>query len=412
MSGSGKLLLVDFELSQYWLPGAQVQALTAIYYFEPDGGISISVTDQSLGHTDTDPGQQYAAWAREHQFARVLRGQPLALAPTTIPKPWGQEIWLTGVEQRGLCNVEGMGGKTPIPWMQAVMPEGDIGVCGEPLILLKILDPSWEAVTGDLYFELHEEKREVYVVTHVDSRAWPEGVGYIRFGFASGKRALFQDEDSFRNAYLQAVRNYEAVRRALDADGDGSLAHDSELDDKERQLRSEMDSFTNMKPLRVGDVVKVPLLTPHALQHGVRTIEFQTPVYERKILSFAQKVLTQDHWDTQEAVAQMHLDQPTPDAFELLHREEGVLVERIVDFTDFEVQRVRLECGQCLGDFNIEQYALVMIVEGELQLAGSTYGPEQALLLPRAWQETLISVEPAVPLVLLLALPRNSAVES
>src|SRR5690625_7657891 len=37
-------------------------------------------------------------------------------------------------------------------------------------------------VVGDLYFELHEEKREVYVVTSIDPQAWPEGIGAIRYG--------------------------------------------------------------------------------------------------------------------------------------------------------------------------------------------------------------------------------------
>jgi hypothetical protein len=296
--------------------------------------------------------------------------------------------------------------------MQAVMPGETLGAIGTPLILLKILDPVAEPVVGDLYFELHEEKREVYVVTHVDERAWPGGTGYIRFGFAPDRRALYSNEASFRSAYLDAVRSYEKVRRELDALEDEPLSDQAGLVVEERALREQMDSFTHMKPLRVGDVVKVPLLTPHALQHGVRTIEFQTPVYERKILSFAQRVLTQDHWDTAEAVIQMKLEHPGPDQFEVLQQEEGVLVERIVDFSDFEVRRVRLQCGQSLGDLEIEQYALVMVVEGKLRVAGAVYGPEQALLLPRAWRDDLAAVEPATTLVFLLALPRKEAVES
>ena len=312
-----------------------------------------------------------------------------------------------------MCQVEGMGEETPIPWLQAAMPGEDAGTCGAPLILLKILDPSAEPVVGDLYFELHEEKREVYVVTHVDERAWPDGTGYIRFGFAPAKRALYPQEDAFRAAYLDAVGRYEVVRRQLDATMDEPPSHPgAELASQEQQLRGEMDSFTNMKPLRVGDVVKVPLLTPHALQHGVRTIEFQTPVYERKILSFAQKVLTQDHWDTREGVAQMHLELPDPECFEVLRQEEGVLIERIVDFSDFEVRRVSLAAGHGLANLVIEQYALIMVVAGQMQLAESVYGPEQALLLPRAWQDSLVAAETASTLVFLLALPRDSAVES
>jgi len=56
----------------------------------------------------------------------------------------------------------------------------------------------------------------VYVVTNIDSHAWPDGTGYIRFGFAADKLALYKDGERFREAYLAAVRKYEKVRRELD----------------------------------------------------------------------------------------------------------------------------------------------------------------------------------------------------
>ena len=411
-NNGGSLLLVDFVLEQYWLSGAPTKPLTAIYYRDENGAVKVSVSDLSLSCTESSPKPQYAAWAVQCQFAQVSPGEPLHLLPTYIPKPWGQEVWLTGVEQRGVCAVAAGGGETPIPWIQAVMPGEMLGNCSAPLILLKILDPLAQPVVGDLYFELHEKKREVYVVTHVDAQAWPDATGYIRFGFAPDRRAFYPDDSSFRAAYLAAVRNYEKVRRELDASEEQGAAYSLELGAQEAQLRQEMDRFTFMKPLRVGDVVKVPLLMPHALQHGVRTIEFQTPVYERKILSFAQKVLTQDHWDTDAAVAQMHLDQPQADQFEVLTCEQGILVERIVDFSDFEVRRVRLTCDYAIRALDIEQYALLMVLEGRLGLAGDVYGPEQGLLLPCGWQGCLSTVEPATALVFLLALPRKEAVES
>ena len=80
-------------------------------------------------------------------------------------------------------------------------------------------------------------------------------------------------------------------------------ASDSPPGSEEKNLRQEMNSFTSMHTLRVGDVISIPTYTPHALQHGVRAIEFQTPHYERQILSFAQKVLTQSDWDTESAIA-------------------------------------------------------------------------------------------------------------
>jgi hypothetical protein len=97
-----------------------------------------------------------------------------------------------------------------------------------------------------------------------------------------------------------------------------------------------MDDFTWLKPVSVGDVVQVPRLLPHALQHGVRVVEFQTPVYERKILSFGQRVLTQGHWDTEEAVDQMLLRPPAEKSTEILLREEQGQVERVADAPGFE----------------------------------------------------------------------------
>jgi hypothetical protein len=151
----------------------------------------------------------------------------------------------------------------------------------------------------------------------------------------------------------------------------------------------------------------VPLLTPHSLQHGVRTVEFQTPVYERKILSFAQEVLTQSHWDTKDAVAQMHLQAAEPEKFETLRSGDGVFIERIVDFSDFEVRRVQVSAGAQLDLGPMEPYGVIMVVEGNLALAGQCFGPEKALILPRRWAGKLASDDATKPVLFLLAIPRH-----
>jgi len=399
------LLLVDFELEACWMPGALRQSLTAVYLRQA-GQLWVSATDREL----LDPGglapeALYKLWARRHGFGRFTPGQALRLSPTYIPKPWGREIWYTGVEQRGVCGFSDNETETPIPWLQAVMPDSAAGSAGESLILLKILDPSPEPVRGDLYFELHQEKREVYVVTHVDERAWPDGVGAIRYGFDSACRAQFSSDREFKAAYVKAVRDYEECRRRIDAlPANAPVA--PALHEAEAQRRKAMDRFTHLRPLRVGDVVKVPLLLPHSLQHGVRTVEFQTPVYERKILSFAQRVLTQDHWDTDQAAQIMHLEPPAEEAFELLHDEGGAKIERIVDFDDFEVRRVYLQSGAELQHNAVADYAVAMIVAGRLRLGGEDYQPGSALLLPQRHDSYRLRCEGPETLVLLLALPR------
>jgi hypothetical protein len=405
LTADAALLLVDFELACWWLPAAPALSLTAVYCWQ-HGELLVSVTDQALQVGGQAPARQFALWVEQFDLAVARPGQVLPLQPTYIPKPWGQEIWYTGVEERGICSFQLDGRSLPIPWLQAVMPDAAAGSAGLPLVLLKILDPCAEEVIGDLYFELHEEKREVYVVTRVDREAWPDGVGYIRYGFDPQRIAAAGSEEQFRQQYRAAVAAYENVRRAIDDLPDGQTPA-ADLQRRERELRAAMDAFTHLRPLRVGDVVVVPLLMPHSLQHGVRTIEFQTPVYERQILSFAQRVLTQHHWDTQRAVAQMRLTPPPTDEFAQLPGAEGVRVERIVDFPDFEVRRIRVEAGAALALPACGEYALVMVVDGELALDGLVCVPEEALFLPPGWSGHLACAQAARPLVLLLAMPRR-----
>lgn len=400
------LLRVDFQFQPWWLEEAQPLSLAAIYLLA-GGQLNCTVTDKSLEEDESlSPAQQYQAWVEQYGLYSATPGQPLPLRVTPVPKPWGRELWYTGVEERGVCEVGTTVQSVPIPWLQAVLPDDRAGPPGRPLVLLKVLDPAPEEVTGDLYFELHEEKREVYVVTHVDERAWPGGTGYIRYGFDPAKVAAADTGDDFRAEYLAAVQAYEAVRRAIDDQRNGDPV-DPGLLRREVELRRAMESFTHMRPLQVGDVVVVPLNTPHSLQHGVRTIEFQTPVYERKILSFAQRVLTQGHWDTREAVQVMQLHAPAEEPFERLYQAQGVLLERIVDFEDFEVHRLSLASGASYELPPLDRYRLLMTVAGHCPLDGVLAGPEEAAILPAGYAPRVGARSPQEELVVLLAQPRS-----
>lgn len=406
VSGPGPwLLVVRFELPSWW-DTSPPEPLAAIYLLEQNGDLHCSVTNQPLEQSASSAREQFRVWQEALQLLVVTPGNPLPLVVTAIAKPWGRELWYTGVEARGVCRFGDDRASAPIPWLQAVLPNDAAGTPGRPLVLLKVLDPSPDEVIGDLYFELHAEKREVYVVTHVDSRAWPDGTGYIRYGFCPERIAAAGSEAAFRQAYRNAVAAYEAVRRRIDGVTDPNTVP-SHLREEELRLREAMDAFTYRRPLRVGDVVVVPLNMPHSLQHGVRTIEFQTPVYERKILSFAQRVLTQDHWDTEEAVAVMRLQPPEPAPFERLPAGAGVCCERIVDFEDFEVRRVRIAPGAACRLECDDSYSLVMGVEGRFAVSGVSIGPEQALLLPAGTPAEITADGSAGPLVLLQALPRT-----
>ena len=299
--------------------------------------------------------------------------QPVHLEPVRIPKPWGQEIWYTGMEARGESQVR-VGANETV--RLSVWLKGDAAASSrhEDVLLLKILDPAPAPVTGDLYFEVHAQKREVYVVTHIDQTAWPNGSGAIRFGMNQHKRQEFADDDAFRSGYLQAVQSYEKVRRAIDSGTQSPFIVMQEM-----ALRERMETFTHLRELRISDVVHVPTWFPHALQHGVRVVEFQTATYERLIVSFAQQVLTQNHWDTAAAVAGMSLD---PGA-EQTSEEVAPGIERIARFDHFNVWRANSSAGEFALPAHLP-YAVMMAVGGKVRAGGLSLDGEGAAFIPCA----------------------------
>ncbi len=308
---------------------------------------------------------------------------PVRLDPVIIPKPWGREVWYTGIEERGVSRVIRHDGSV-LPLSDYLDSNRQALCANQPVVLLKELDPNPEPVKGDLYFEVHQHKREVYVVVNVDRQAWPEGVGQIRFGMNQALRREYASDDKFRQAYLEAVQRYEATRRALDdqQQAQSETASGSQLHQLEATQRASMDSFSAVRELRVGDVVQVPTWLPHSLQHGVRVVEFQTPTYERFILSFAQKVLTQPNWDTAQALPDINLEPPPGEQIEQL----APGVERVAAFSDFAVWRVSLGEGSpnhltLPGDL---PYVLCMVIRGELQTGHLQLRAGQAAFIPHA----------------------------
>lgn len=393
--GTLSVSAVPFECEQYWLPMAATLSLVALVARDHTGRAWVSIVTpdefeslEDFGHLTLEALQASLASLRRPllNFA-----DPIPLVPVAIPKPWGQEIWFTGVEARGQASVGYTDCTVPLPWLIAAFPFVLTGAKIRDLVLLKILDPVADEVRGDLYLELHEEKREVYVVTHISPAAWPNGKGAIRYGACPKKVAALGGEGQYKQSFLKAIQEYEVVRREIDAlieTSADAICVPVSLIERERLLREEMNSFTALKQLSVGDVVKVPLNFPHSLQHGVRTVEFQTPVYERRILSFAQKVLTQSHWDSEYAIARMEMDEPRSEIDVLCSGTWG-REERIVSFPDFEVRRLALAPG---AQFSIAhpRYALAMGILGQPQVGGVTLHPETAVLLPAAHVSTRV----------------------
>lgn len=431
-------LAIRFSFTEYYLPeqpqldllallSIQIRTAEAVVIEGSVFPFTVVWLERLLSLPDSDDILKVCCL--KHSQPWLVMSDPWWLVPTHIPKPWGQEIWYTGIEARGQAEVMGAGGNIPLSWLLELMSER-VGLNGSQPILLKVLDPLPDDVYGDLYFELHEEKQEVYVVTHVDQSAWPAGVGAIKLGFSADTRESYQTDQEFKQAYLVAVKAYEQVRRLVDAKLDekkaaagihlehpvanhqmtkwikelSQITENKELLNREISLREAMDSFTAKHPLVVGDVVTVPKLVPHALQHGVRVVEFQTPVYERKILSFGQKVLTQPHWDTEAALSLIDLNFAQLQQPETLSFDSHMKVERIVNFDDFEVRRIRLD-GSCT--LSGEEYSILIVVQGDMVINAAE--PRiviagQALLIPKS--ATGLSVSSKAPTIFLLALPR------
>ncbi len=315
----------------------------------------------------------------DSDFTATLNGNhvrldvPIRLMPVSIAKPWGREIWYTGIEARGESQVLTDSGPLNLSQYLQLAPDR---VCGNlPLTLLKILEPDPQPVTGDLYFELHEEKEEVYVVTEIDRTAWPEGNGQIRLGMSQTARRGHRNDPDFRAAYLKAVKAYEKVRRTID---EQESAPAPEVAAREVELRKAMEAFTEVRSVATGDVIVVPTRLPHALQHGVRVIEFQTPTYERNIISFAQKVLTQDHWDSEKAIERMRLDAPAKAEIRTL----ASGIEAVAGLKGLGVWRICLGRGATMQLPPHPSYAICMVVTGTVNLGPLMLEAEQAALVP------------------------------
>ena len=117
-----------------------------------------------------NPNSLLESVAENRKAVIVDSREPLQLKVLKIPKPWGFEGWYTGVEKRGVVNVIDKYGETELPYALNLFKKQMLADDLESLILLKTLNPVAEKTIGDLYYELHEKKWEVYVVTEIDKR--------------------------------------------------------------------------------------------------------------------------------------------------------------------------------------------------------------------------------------------------
>ncbi len=381
--------------------------------------------------------------ARRAQAAVISTAEPIGLVPCIVPKPWGRELWYTGIEKRGRASVRSATGETDLPYALGMFPVPIVGEDERPPVLLKALEPAPEAIVGDLYLEVHDKKWEVYVVLDVDRAAWPDGVGRLRAGLAPAAVERYRTqagggwEAALSRDLLAALRDYEQVRRRLDALQDAALQQlgldpaqgipldrrdgvvrqmPSALRSEERARREAVEAFLGHLEMPPGAVACLHPGVLHSLQHGVKVIEFQTPTYERLIAMFAQKVLTQAHWDSEQAVARMEKGPFNQPPLQVLERNDGLMVERVVDFPEFEVRRITVPPGATHASVTQGEGAYQLLIgvdgAGEITLPdGRTWAlkKEAAYLLPATLGAFAVRALDGAPLQWLVASPHPPA---
>lgn len=268
-----------------------------------------------------------------------MQPEPAALEPVVVEKPWGREVWYSGIEARGESRVRVAGGA--IPLSRYLYAQGRTA----NVVLLKALHPD----KGDLYMEVHDTKWEVYAVDGVDEALWPCG-GRLLLGANQGHRQALGE--GFRAALLEAAQRAEFAERQ-----DGAVL-------------AEVAGFLNAVAVRPGDIVAIPPRMPHSLRRGVSVIEFQTPVFERKILAASQPVATQNGWDSAAAAEVMDIDL-TPDVRKACDTGETI---RTADFS-----LVALGSGACRV---FRPWSVGWVQRGEVRANGVSFGPRTAFVAP------------------------------
>ena len=106
-----QLLAVPWRLEQYWLPARTPAELTALYLLEPGSGIAAAVvpaeTKIPAALAGPAPRAALAAWLDGVGCSWFDPAAPLPLHAVSVPKPWGQELWFTGIEERGVSLAAG-----------------------------------------------------------------------------------------------------------------------------------------------------------------------------------------------------------------------------------------------------------------------------------------------------------------
>jgi len=384
-SGEPRLLTTRFELVETWHDRAPSRPLAAAWLI--DGRrVSALVTDRVTTFTELArqagaPAERFDALARRCAVPTFRMDQPLPLVPVEVPKAWGREYWYTGIERRGVSEAGRAGISVPLPWVLALAPKRLAGGWREDPPLLKVLDPLPEPARGELYFEQHRTKREAYVVDSVDPAAWPDGRGGVRLGLAPALRHRHGDA-RLRQAFTALVARYERVRQQADGwRAQHPAAVPMHLRAREAAARRRVEAFTSVHRVAPGDAIRIPPGLPHALMHGTRVYEFQTPHFERDVVFHAQPVPGQQRWDTRAAMDRAQLI--AKGCVLRASAGDAPRITWIASFPGFQVLRLRPRPAAPLRLPKDAAFGVLVGERGRVHVAEHTLGAGEVALLPR-----------------------------
>ena len=99
----------------------------------------------------------------------------------------------------------------------------------------------------------------------------------------------------------------------------------------------------------------------------------------------------------------MEVTVPSRPPLPVLIAQEGLLVQRVVDFPDFQVQRITLSAPSTY-QVHVKTYQLLIVIQGDLAVGDSALTREEAVLLP-AWSDISIRPRGEAPVTFLIAIP-------
>lgn len=338
-------------------------------------------------------------------IAYLESSKPYRLSPIEIKKPWGKEVWYTGIERRGVSSLKTPSGYLPLHYVNAVLPKRLKGSAFDSdVILLKILKTKSNA-RGDLYIELHKKKEEVYVVDSIDQKVYKNKEAPLLYGMDEEKIKKMGLE-SYKKLLLDEITSYEKHREKVDAQfhelcQKEGIDLNACLDEKQDKLLygqipkeiiqkdlkdyQKIRSFFGKSLLREGSVVRIEKGVPHSIPHGVRVVEFQNAYYERKIIAFNQKVLTQKRWDTKEALDVMKKSSPLNEP-NIFYEGDNYLERELAKFEDYTVDEIVIHPGyrhvNYAADFYQILYCLGNSLEVETEMDSMMLQKSEAIFIP------------------------------